>query len=392
MRERFDVIVVGARCAGASVAMLLAREGHSVLLLDRGRVGDDVVSTHYVHRSGIRRLDQWGLLDDLRATGCPALTASRQSIEGVTLEDVSGPDRRVAAYGPRRHVLDGLLARAATASGARLRERTGVRALIRTGPAVTGVVATRPDGARTEIEARLVIGADGANSTVARLVRARAYRELPALTCVYYTYWTGLDGPMSFTVQDRRAALAVPTHGGATCVGILWPRTELPRIRRDIENEYLTAAAALIPEFAAAGTRLRRTERFYGSANQTGFFRAAAGPGWALAGDAGHRKDPITASGISDAFEQAAMLAPCAHRALTGRQDTETALRPYWTARDAHHDVPYRVAHVLATLRYPPRVLDAMRRTFPVEETQGILPALAAVLLGPRDASGRAAR
>lgn len=371
MRQRYDVVVVGARCAGAATALLLARRGHSVLLVDRGRVGADALSTHYIHESGIRRLAEWGVLDELRATGCPALTTFRLSIGGVMIEDNTEPDRLVAPYGPRRFILDALLVRAAVAAGAELREQTSVRELLRTDGTVSGVeLATH--GAPTQgVEATLVIGADGSRSTVAKLVGARVYRETAALTCGFYSYWEGVDCPAGLFIQDHTAAVAVPTNGGAVCLGAGWPIGELPRVRQNLEREYLAVISALIPEFTASPGR-RRLERLYGLGNPTSCFRDAAGPGWALVGDAGHRTDPIAASGITEAFHQAELLAEAAHRGLVDPGEMADALRSFWIERDARAVPLHRATEVLGQLHYSPEIVASIEHAFSAEPTDSL--------------------
>ncbi|HET8953723.1 MAG TPA: FAD-dependent monooxygenase, partial [Solirubrobacteraceae bacterium] len=189
----YDAIVVGARCAGSPTAMLLARRGRRVLLLERAAFPRDTLSTHYIHQSGAARLARWVLLDRLAATGCPpirdyrfdvgpfALTGTPPSIDGVD-----------AAYSPRRYVLDTLLAQAAAEAGAELRQGVTVRGLLVEDGRVTGVRGGTSAGELLAERARVVIGADGRNSTVAREAGAEVYEDRGTLTCAYYAYWTGV--------------------------------------------------------------------------------------------------------------------------------------------------------------------------------------------------------
>ena len=306
----YDAIVVGARCAGSPTAMLLARSGRRVLLLDRATFPSDTLSTHYIHQSGVARLARWGLKERLAATGCPpirrytfdvgpfALTGSPPPIDGVD-----------AAYSPRRTVLDAMLVQAAEEAGAEVRQGVSVEALLMDGDRVVGV-RTRTHGGRIEREtASLVIGADGRNSIVARAAGAALYDVRPTLTCAYYTYWDDMDiDGVELYPRPGRMIVASPTHDGRVVTIVLWPQAEFPAVRADIEGSF-HAAVALAPGLAERLRSARRAERFRGTRLLPNHFRTAAGDGWALVGDAGHHKDPILALGIGDAFRDAELLA-----------------------------------------------------------------------------------
>ena len=301
----YDAIVVGARCAGSPTAMLLARAGRRVLLLERATFPRDTLSTHYIHQSGIARLARWGLLDRLAATGCPPIRRYRFDVGPFALTGtppaIDGVD---AAYSPRRYVLDRLLAEAAAEAGAELREGVTVHGLLTEDGRVTGV-----HGPGLHERARIVIGADGRNSIVAREAGAEIYEDRGTLTCAYYAYWEGfeLDG-VELYPRPGRMIVTSPTHDGRNVVIVLWPQDEFQAVRADIEGAF-EAALALAPGLAARLRAGRRVEPFRGTRLLPNHFRTASGPGWALAGDAGHHKDPILALGISDAFRDADLLA-----------------------------------------------------------------------------------
>jgi 2-polyprenyl-6-methoxyphenol hydroxylase-like FAD-dependent oxidoreductase len=301
----YDVIVVGARCAGAPTAMLLARRGRRVLLLERATFPADALSTHYIHQPGVARLARWGLADRLAATGCPPIRRYTLDVGPFALTGAPPPADGVdTAYSPRRYVLDTLLAEAAAEAGAEVRFGATVRGLMVEDGRVTGV-----HGPGLREHARLVVGADGRNSTVAREAGAAITEDRGTLTCAYYSYWTGvpLDG-VELYPRPGRFIVTSPTHDGRNVVIVLWPQREFEAVRADIEGAFM-ASVAMAPGLAErlrAGTRV---EPFRGTRLLPNHFRTATGPGWALVGDAGHHKDPILALGISDAFRDAELLA-----------------------------------------------------------------------------------
>jgi flavin-dependent dehydrogenase len=299
-----DVLVVGARCAGAATAMLLARGGLSVLAVDRARYGTDTLSTHALTRAGVRQLSRWGVLDEVRAAGTPMVdrVVFHYGDEVVELPvkprgDIDG------LYAPRRQLLDRTLADAAVRAGAQVRHGTGVRRLcIEDGRVVGAVLA----GGET-VRARLVIGADGARSTVARQVGAGPRYTAPHSSATVYTYVDGL--PADAYHNYFRPGLGVgviPTNGGQANVSIGVPADRLPR-RPDLAGHFAEMLAAVDPDLArlvdAAGGRHRT---FVGL---PGFARYCWGPGWALVGDAAYFKDPISAHGMTDALVGAELLA-----------------------------------------------------------------------------------
>src|SRR5262252_74108 len=110
----YDAIIVGARAAGSPTAMLLARKGHRVLLLDRAEFPSDTLSTHYIHQPGVARLARWGLLDQVVAGGCTPVREAIFDPGPFTLTGTPPPaDGHADAYAPRRTVLDAILLEAA---------------------------------------------------------------------------------------------------------------------------------------------------------------------------------------------------------------------------------------------------------------------------------------
>jgi menaquinone-9 beta-reductase len=301
----YDVIVVGARCAGAATAMLLARAGLSVLAVDKGSYQSDTRSTLALMRTGVAHLARWGLLERLRGTGVPSIrsTTFHYGDEDVvvTIKPRDGVD---ALHAPRRNVLDALLVDAAREAGAEIVHRTRLRRLIRTGEAVTGAVIEGASGARS-ITARLVVGADGVGSAVARQVEAPTIRRGRHASAIVYAFTRELEleGYHWYNAPGISAG-AIPTHDGEHCVFAALPP---PRFRAEVsmglEVMLARALAEVAPALSSVGYAGHRA--FSG---RTGHLRQASGPGWALVGDAGYFKDPLTAHGMTDAFRDAELL------------------------------------------------------------------------------------
>ena len=331
-----DVIVVGARCAGAPLAMLLARAGHRVALVDRASFPSDTMSTHFLWQRGAARLQAWGLLGELRARGCAPIRQITFDVGPVQLSGIGPPVAGVAdAYCPRRTVLDTLLTQAAADAGAELIEGFVVRDLLWSGGRAAGVRGRHRQGPELSLRGRLVVGADGLHSTVARKVAARAYSGYPSLTAFYYSYWSGLAGlGASFHARAGRLILVWPTNDGLTCIAVVWPRRQLREVRQDVEGSF-RAALGLVPGLREAVSSGHREQRFTGTGDLPNLYRVSAGPGWALAGDAGHHKDPSTGMGISDAFLAADLLADAIHDGLARQRPLDDAVAGYQDQRDA---------------------------------------------------------
>jgi 2-polyprenyl-6-methoxyphenol hydroxylase-like FAD-dependent oxidoreductase len=358
--KEYDAIVVGARCAGAPTAMLLARKGYRVLVVDRASFPSDTLSTHLIHAPGVAALDRWGVLDEVVATGCPAIDTYSFDFGPITIAGHPRPSDGVAtAYAPRRTVLDKILVDAADRAGAEVRERFTVEEVVVEGGAVVGIRGHGEDGATVTERARVVIGADGRNSHVAKAVRPAQYNEKPMLQWSYYTYWSGLPaGGMETVVRPDRGWAAVPTNDGLTMVVVGWPYAEVKAYKSDVEANYLKTLE-LAPEFADRVRSAKREERFAGGA-VANFFRTPFGPGWALVGDAGYNKDPITAQGISDAFRDAEMCATALDETFTGARSFDEAMSDFHQARDAHAMPIYEFTTQLATMEAPPEELQQL--------------------------------
>jgi len=354
MKTAYDVIIVGARCAGSPTAMLLARKGYRVLVVDRATFPSDTVSTHVVHPLGVAALARWGLIDRLTVTGCPPIHTYTFDFGPFTIAGSPGTSYAPVAYCARRTVLDKLLVDAAAEAGAEIREGFTVEEVLIEDERVVGIKGRSKGGEAMTERARLVIGADGRYSVVAEAVRPEQYNERPPLLAAYYTYWSDLpiDGRFETYIRARRGFAAAPTHDGLTLTVGGWPHAEFERNKKDVEGNFLKMFD-LAPEFAERVRGAKRAAPFAGAA-VTNYFRKPYGPGWTLVGDAGYNKDPITAQGISDAFRDAEHCAMALDQTFTGARSFDDAMSECQRARDQHVLPMYEFTCQLATLEPPP--------------------------------------
>ncbi|MGI8778493.1 MAG: NAD(P)/FAD-dependent oxidoreductase [Acidimicrobiales bacterium] len=363
--EGHDVIVVGARCAGAPLAAHLARAGLSVALVDRATFPSDTASTHIFQASGVAVLDRLGLTDRLVATGAPWL-----AVADFHLGDFSArvpwptePSDPGPALCIRRRLLDAILLDAATEAGATVHTGTRVTALIRDGGRVAGVVAEGEGGER-RLLAPLVVGADGRSSKVARLVGARTYNVAPSERFGFWSYYEGAtwaEPAAILLVRDERFVTACPTDSGLYMVGILPPMAELASFTTDVEESYddYVARCPQLTDVLAGAHRLGRPR---GISSFNGFFRESAGPGWVLVGDAGHFKDPAPGQGISDALRQGEVLAAAIVETAGEAAATDAAMTRWWRWRDRDAAGMHWFAHDLGAAGPIPVVFGGIVR------------------------------
>jgi flavin-dependent dehydrogenase len=339
-RSRHDVVVVGGRVAGSATAMLLARLGHDVAVVDQASFPSDTVSTHSMARSGVVQLRRWDLLDEVLDSGAPAIRQVTFNSGGEsitrTIKDKAGVDFLVA---PRRYVLDTILATAAQRAGAQVRPGVTVTGVRRGGAGrVVGVTGQDRAGDPIDHGARYVVGADGLGSRVAGLVGAPVAEARLAGGATQYAYYEGIpwDG-FQFFVVDRSFAGVFPTHDGQACIWVCNPAADARAVRRRSGSRQEAFDALLersAPQLAERLGHARRTSPVQGMLRQPNQVRQAFGPGWALVGDAGYYRDAITAYGISDAFRDAELLAVALDLALRGAAEEPTALAGYQQQRD----------------------------------------------------------
>jgi 2-polyprenyl-6-methoxyphenol hydroxylase-like FAD-dependent oxidoreductase len=352
----YDAIIVGARCAGAPTAMLLARKGYRILLVDKATFPSDTLSTHIIWPHGAEVLDRWRLLDRLAATGCPPIALNLVfdvgpfALRGGVIDTNAGR----GGFCPRRTVLDKLLVDAAVDAGAELREGFCTEELLWDGDRVAGIRGHGRTGSPIEERARIVVGADGAHSLVAKAVGAPEYDTKDPLTTNYYSYFSGFAAEdIEQYVRDYHAVGCFPTHDGLTLIAALWPSSSFAMVRADIErhfNKAIESAPAVADRLLAA----RREEKWFGTPGVPNYFRRPFGPGWALVGDAGYDRDPITAQGISDAFLDADSLSAALDDGWSGRRPLAAALAEYQSTRDRRVKPMYDFTCQLAKLEPPP--------------------------------------
>lgn len=353
----FDAIIVGARCAGSPTAMLLARKGYKILLVDRATFPSDTLSTHYITPDGTARLKEWGLFERVLATGVETYRGISRSIQGFTIP----PDRsEPETFAPRRTALDKVLIDAAREAGADVREGVSVDALLIEDGAVAGIRAHRGSESFEE-RARVVVGADGRESFIARQVQAPEYNEGGGTNAGYYTYFKNFahEGPELY-LQGGSAHFLFPTNDGEVCIGVEFTADRFKSFREDIEGN-LKADLGSFEPLAERFRKAERTSKIFGLAPHKGFYRRPFGPGWALVGDAGYYRDPLLGQGINDAFRDATNLSEALDRAFSGKASWEAALGEYEAARNEATEAIYGLTNLLCQdLNPSPQVLQMM--------------------------------
>src|SRR5215207_2812368 len=304
-----DAIVIGARCAGATTALVLARRGLDVLLVDRAAFPSEIPHGHFIHQSGPARLAELGLLDRVLGTGCPPVTTITTDFGDGPLTGAASSRRRAARArsAPRP-------ARPRARRGGSGGRRRGARAVrgrrARRRPRSRG---RRPRTRGRRPAARHRARPPGDRRRRAQL-RGRAGRRRPADR-------VGADADVLVLLvlerrargrhPDRRAAaaraVAFQTNDDLTAIFLAWPIAELPQVRANLHGAFL-AALEVVPELAERVRDGRREERFAGATQLPNFLRRPHGPGWALVGDAGCHKDPLLALGLCAALRDAFLL------------------------------------------------------------------------------------
>ncbi len=328
-----DTLIVGARCAGATLAIHLARAGKRVLAIDANNLpSDQPLSTHFVSPRGMALLDELGLGNKVRsfAPPVPSMMFGADNALGRIVYPAGG-----SCSSPRRIDLDAVLLDEARSCGAEVRIRTKLVALLREGERVTGAVVEHA-GVREEIRAQIVVGADGPHSSTAQLVAAEEYHGYDCPRALYWAYWPKpawfdddpryMGGAMNCNFGDD-IVIIFPTNRDLLLIGVAFPKTQLPewkgktlqKLQETLQRNPFTAPLS-------AG---EPASKVLGALNLRFFFRQAAGPGWALVGDAGLFMDPSPGFGITDALRDAAALG----QAII--EGGDQALVRYWRHRDA---------------------------------------------------------
>ena len=348
----YDAIVIGARCAGSATAMLLARAGQKVLLVDRAALPSDIPHGHFVHRHGPGRLARWGLLEPILATNCPAVTSMTVDFgdHGLAADELVVDDIPLGVA-PRRTQLDNVLVEAAIEAGVELRDRFAVLDYTSEDGRITGIVGRDArTGAQATERAAIVVGADGRNSGLARCVQAPVSQSDPTASCWYFSYYGDLPCPgLELYGREGRIVFVFPTNDDLTGVFVGFPIGELPAVRADSEGHVL-ATCEDIPDLCERVRGATRAERFYGATQLPNFLRRPHGPGWALVGDAGCHKDPFMALGICDALRDAELLAEAIIDSSAGARPPDEAFAGFERGRNESTLADYHANLAMAQL------------------------------------------
>ena len=352
--ERADAIVVGGRCAGAAAAIALARAGRHVVVLERARFGSDTLSTHLLFPAGIAEVDRLGALGRVRELGFPEHREALVGGAGVTAQASYSPYNGIG-YGAciRRPKFDAALAETARVAGAELRERVAVSGVVRTGGRVTGVRFEGRDGSRGELRAPLVIGADGRRSLIARETGSdRPHRWSENQRACYFAYVEDERGGADRHVaaqwrEGRELGTAFPCDDGLLLVLLMPPLDRAGSFKADLEGEFRRTVAG-IPGLAERVGAGRIATKVRSATETTAYFRRSAGAGWALAGDAGHFKDPVTAQGMRDAMRFGRLLGEAAAPVLEDAAGLDRAVAGWERLRDHECLETYQWTNVLA--------------------------------------------
>lgn len=321
-----------------------------MLAIDRGHYGSDTVSTHALMRAGVLQLSRWGVLEAIKKAGTPVVrsTSFRYGDEIVTVP--IKPQRDMdGLYAPRRTVIDRVLVDAAQQAGAAFSFETQLVDLMRADNGrVRGVRIKDGHDQERQVSADLVIGADGVRSTVARLVGSERYRTGRHATGVVFSYWSGpqFDG-YQWYYNPGVSAGAIPTNDGLTCIFASVPQSRFHEtMKQGTDAGYRQVLKECTPDLAVIVEQSEQVEKYRGFSGEIGFFRQSFGPGWALVGDAGYFKDPLTAHGITDAFIDAELLAQAAV------EGTEAAFAGYQSARDRLAVEHFEVTDAVASFEW----------------------------------------
>jgi flavin-dependent dehydrogenase len=362
----YDAIVVGSRIAGSATGMILARDGLRVLVVDRTIFPSDTISTHIVWQHGVNRLIDWGLGEAVSQLGAPAIDKMTLDFGAFSLTGtLPAVGRARYAYAPRRTKLDSMLVTAAADAGAEVRHGFTVEEIVFDGDRVAGIRGRDRSGASVTERAKVVIGADGLYSTVARTVKPFEYNANSPLACWYYSYWSGLrrDRPCLYS-RPQITFGAIPTNDGLTCLAVAWPQHRFAEIKTDIERHYLAALDAA-PEFKKQVLNARREERFYGTGYVPSYYRKPYGQGWALVGDAGYHKDPVLGQGISDALRDSGLLARALRDVFSGVAAWDSAMAQYETARNVAVREIFEMNAAFASLEPPTPEVQTILQALP---------------------------
>ena len=335
MRPEYDALIVGGRAAGGSLAILLARQGRRVLVVDRDEFPSDTMSTHFMSLGAVDGLKKLGVLDDILAAGFRRITRHRSWVGDCCFEGPNGPPGTFS-LAPRRIVLDSVLLDHALKAGARFEQKTRVDGLLHDGERVAGAVLQRVGGEHREVRARVVVGADGKSSRIAEWVGAAEYDAVPALRPAYYGYFHGTEPRAEATLElffgGDQIGFLFPMREGEDCIALEIQPEDFEEFRSD-PGAAFEARVRRLPDMDRRMKNAHLEGKLMGVKGIDNHFRKPYGPGWALTGDAGYLKDPATGTGIGDALQQSFMLAEALGATFDGA-DWEASMSAFQEKRD----------------------------------------------------------
>ena len=339
--QTFDAVIIGARCAGSAAAIALGRAGRRVLMIDRVSFPSDTLSTHVNFPSAVAEVQALGALDRVLECDPPKCHQGMVEADGARVladwEPVDGIDYGICV--PRTHFDYALVRTAVEDCGVELREKTSLVELVWEGERVVGALLRGPDG-EYQVRSKLLVGADGRRSSVARMVGSEVpYRGSNNNRACAFFY---MDDPKVGTEwRDRLIQLrSGPTHAlifpcpddQVLCL-FMGPREDVPRFRADPEamwQEMLLENPAVAERLGGA----TNISKLRSSIDNPAFFRSSSGPGWILAGDAGHFKDPIIGQGMRDAMRFGRLWGEAAAPVIDDREALDRAMQAVEARRD----------------------------------------------------------
>lgn len=332
-----DVIIIGARVAGSLLALYLSQNGRRVLLLDRASFPSDTLSTHFFRAPALRALDRAGVLNEVLNTA-PKLTVNYNVIDGIVFpEPVDEPEDFPYYLCVRRITLDAIIVdKVRRTSAIDFRENTKVESLIYEDERVVGV-SFQSDEKKSSARAKVVVGADGIHSSVAKWVQPKVEQEEPVNRTMYYAYYKGItpnDGPAAeFHFRQNNLVYCFPCDSDLTLLAASVPIAHFDEFRRDPEGR-LEQELHSMSELTARLSNARREGPVRGTGSIPGYLRVPYGDGWALVGDAAMVMDPFSGQGIDQASTHAMYLADQLESFFAGSKDWESAMRDYHQARN----------------------------------------------------------
>ncbi|MFC2055482.1 NAD(P)/FAD-dependent oxidoreductase [Chloroflexota bacterium] len=341
----YDVIIVGSRIAGSLTGILLGEKGYQVLVLDRAHFPSDTLSTHFFRAAALRAFSVVGVYDEVQAAA-PHATVNFNVIDGIAFaEPVDRPEDYPFYMCVRRITLDDILVRRLKeVHNVKMIEGARVNALMEEGGKIVSVGWKEKSGPKIA-SARVVIGADGVRSFVAKEVKAFSEYAEPVNRAMYYAYFSGVkhkEGPAAeFHYRGNNIAYVMACDGDLSMLAVSVPIEKFPGFKRDPEGKLMQELGAMT-EIAARLPNVHRQSSVLGSGSIPCYMRIPYGYGWVLVGDAGMAMDPWSGQGIDQASTHAVSLAKYLGDFLSGERDWKASMEAYYKDRNEVSMKAYR--------------------------------------------------